>query len=111
LRVALGTFARSGIESRFGEGRIVAGAQEAVLHYALRVLPGRHTPAFPRFQCEPQEALEIELELDAAMEATLKREAHKHRISVDRILAHAVLVYLADWDVKSALGTDSAGSV
>jgi hypothetical protein len=48
VRVALGTFARAGIEARLGSDVAAAGVQAALLHYTRRLRSGWTPTEFPR---------------------------------------------------------------
>jgi hypothetical protein len=103
MRVALGTFARSGIESRFG-GEVVAGVQAALLHYTRRLRSSRRPVAFPRFRREaPSETsgLDLELPIDPSIEAELQREVLRQGVSIEDLAEHAILVFLADLDAAA----------
>ncbi len=103
MRVALGTFARSGIEARLGVD-LAAGVQVALRHYAHRLKLGWRPVEFPRFRREyPLEATGVDFELSVEPEVrrALEREARKFAAPVELLMAHAVFVYLADLDEAS----------
>jgi hypothetical protein len=103
VKVALGTFTRSGIEARLGTA-LVAVAEEALAHYMRRLKSARKPVGVPRFIREhpPDHSEgEIELPIDGEIRATLEREAQKQTVSLERLLVHAVFVYLADLDSAS----------
>lgn len=103
MRVALGTFARSGIESHFGE-EVAAGVQAALLHYTRRLRSSRKPVAFPRFQrgvTSEMSGLDLELPIDPSMEAALRHEVLRQGVSIESLAEHAVLVYLADLDAAA----------
>ncbi len=109
MKVVLGRFARSGIEAQEGED-LVAGVEVAIRHYTHRVRSRWDPVAPPRFLGGTVPAgEEIELEVEPDAEATLEREALRHHVSVEEMLAHAVFTYLVDRDVehevKFAAGT------
>lgn len=102
MRVALGKFARSGIESRFGAD-VAAGVQAALLHYTRRLMSGWPPVVIPRFcsdgaPASREDACAFELPVDPEIQAALEQEARRHRVPVGQVLAHAVFVYLADVD-------------
>jgi hypothetical protein len=105
MRVALGTFARSGIESRLG-GDVAAGVQAALQHYTLRLRSGQRPVGFPDFQrgC-PIDAsgADFELAVDPEIERLLEREVRRQRASVEQLTAHAVFVFLADLEGDGAV--------
>ena len=97
MKVALGKFAALGIEHHLGVD-LVFGVQVALAHY-LRGLRSGLAPVDPPWfsrgaeRCEP-----FELPLDAEAEDQLDRLTRRFGLTVDQILTHAVLVYLADLD-------------
>lgn len=98
MRVALGKFACSGIETHLGDD-IPAGTRTALFHYARKLKAGRRPVAPPRFldDMAPQEpAVAFDLALDPETEAMLEEEALRQRTTVDQLAAHTVLVYLAE---------------
>ena len=98
LRVALGTFAREEIETRFGND-IAAGVRVALEHYARRLKSGPAPPEFPRFRCEePQRNIGADLEVSVEPEIwkALEREARRSDVPTEQLAVHAVFVYLAD---------------
>ncbi len=103
MRVALGTFARSGIEARFGTD-VPAGAQAALLHYTRRLMSGWPPIGIPRFisgRASGEEEVTVELSVSPEIQAALEREARRHQVPVRQVLEHAVFVYLADLDSAS----------
>ncbi len=100
MRITLGTFASSGMQAHAGAD-LQAGVRKALSHYTRKVESGRAPIGLPRF-CREQREQEPEVSFDLAIEeraeALLEREAAKHGVPVDRLAAHAVLVYLADLD-------------
>jgi hypothetical protein len=104
MRVALGTFARSGIETQLG-GDVAAAVQAAVSHYAGKLKSGRPPLGPPSFLREGAPPLEPEVAVDLAVdpetEALLEKEALRQGTSVSRLAAHSVLVYLAELDFLS----------
>lgn len=105
LKVALGEFARSSLEASFGSD-LESGAQAAVRHYARRLRSRRPPPPFPAFLPGPDDpdsaAVELELCVAADVEATLVGEADRWQVPLERIVASAVLLYLADIDAAGA---------
>jgi hypothetical protein len=104
MRVALGQFACSGIETHLGED-IPAGVRKALFHYAGKLKTGRRPVAFPRFLADqaPQEAqVAFDLTVDAETEAMLEREALRQRTTLSQLVAHTVLVYLAELEFLGA---------
>src|SRR3954447_12305364 len=98
MRIALGKFACSGIETQLGDD-IPAGVRTALCHYAGKLQAGRRPLAPPRFLAdqasqEPQAA--FDLAVDPGTEETIEREARRQRTSISQLAAHAVFVYLAE---------------
>jgi len=107
VKVALGKFACSGIESQLG-GDIPAGARAALLYYAGKLKAGRRLAPFPHFlddQGAPEAGLSFDLAVDAETEGLLKREAVRQRTTLDQLVAHTVMVYLAELDFLGAAPT------
>ena len=104
MRVVLGKFARTGIETQLGAD-LDEGVRAALVHYTRR-LKSKWTPLAPpyfsRGQAYGGPAEEFELSVEAETEAALVGEARRHQVHVDEILAHAVLTYLADLDAASS---------
>ena len=106
MKVSLGKFARFGIESRLGMN-VASGIQAALLHYTRRVRSGWEPVVPPRFcgtDSGRDRAATLELTVEPEILAVLEAEANLYRVSLDRILAHAVFVYLADLDSDPAPG-------
>ena len=105
MKVALNTFARSGIEARSGCD-LVAGVQTALRDYAQCLRSGRKVPEFPRFLHEgsaTRPEVNLELSVDPEVEQALEQEARESEgLSVEQLASHAVLVYLADLDRAAA---------
>jgi len=98
MRVALGQFACTGIETHIGDD-IPAGVRKALFHYAAKLKAGRSPIAVPRFLSEqdPTEAaVAFELIVDAETEAMLEREARRQQTTTTRLVSHTVLTYLAE---------------
>lgn len=104
MRVALGQFACTGIETHLG-GDIPAGVRKALFHYAGKLKTGRRPVAFPSFLADqaPQEVqVDFELTVDAETEAMLEREAERQQTTMSQLVAHTVLVYLAELEFLGA---------
>jgi hypothetical protein len=113
MRVALGQFACIGIETHLGTD-IPAGVRTALFHYAGKLKTGRRPVAFPHFLADaaPQEAeVAFDLTVDAETEAMLEREAVLQRTTTSRLVAHTVLVYLAELEFLSAAARRHPASV
>jgi hypothetical protein len=100
VRVALGTFARSGIEAHLGSDLGVA-VQAALLHYTRRLDSNRKPPQLPHFcRGRPLETsgADFEIPVDPEVQRILEGEARRQGTPVEQLAAHAVFVYLADLD-------------
>lgn len=98
MRVPLGKIACTGIGARTGSD-LPAGVNSAISHYMRRLESGSAPIGIPRFARAPEAAeVAVDLTLDAETRAPLEREARRQGATVDRLAAHAVLVYLADLD-------------
>jgi hypothetical protein len=102
----LDRFARSVVEAHLGRD-VAAGVRVALWHYCTRrgAQGDRlkwERPEFPCFLSDDgvgSSGDELELTLDPGIEATLQREALANNgISPERLVVHAVFVYLADLD-------------
>ena len=100
MRVALGTFACSGIEAHLGAD-IQAGVRAALLHYAQKLKTGRRPLELPLFcrRDQPTEALvSFDLTVDAETQAALEKEAERQGTTLSQLAVHTVMVYLAELD-------------
>ena len=106
MRVALGKFAQSGIETEHGED--VAGAVErGLLHFTRRLRSGWTPAGIPGFAIDAPfgAAEEFEVPLGPEAEAVLEYEARRQEVPMHLLITHAVLTYLADIDVLFAGAT------
>lgn len=100
MQVAVGPFTRQGIEERLGPD-LSAGVEIALLYYVGKLRSGRGAPEFPSFlqSASFEGALaEVELNVGAEVESVLSAEAARQNTTVDRLVAHSVLLYLAELD-------------
>jgi hypothetical protein len=98
MKVALGKFACSGIETHLGDD-IPAGTRKALFHYARKLKAGRRPLAPPRFlddMAVPEPAVAFDLAVDPETEAVLEQEALRQRTTIGQLVTHTVLVYLAE---------------
>jgi hypothetical protein len=112
MKVTLGKIACSGIETHLGAD-VAAGVRMALFHYANKLKTGRKPTPFPRFLADrtPQEPeMAFDLLVDAETEAVLEQEALRQRTTMDQLVTHAVLVYLAELEFLGAgpLRSDAA---
>lgn len=105
VKISLGGFALSSFQSIFGPD-LGRGIQQACLHYARRLRSSRKPRPVPQFY-EPgrveEAAIPIEFPLSLSVSEELKGEADRQHVSLDRLLHHAALVYLADLDPRDPL--------
>jgi hypothetical protein len=112
MKIALGKFASSGIETHLGPD-IPAGVRTATFHYVAQLRSGRPPTPFPRFisNLRPSEpGIDVEMTVDAETEALLEREARRQRTTASDLVAHAVLVYLAELEFLGAAPSRGGGS-
>jgi hypothetical protein len=111
VRIALGTFACSGIKAHVG-GDIEAAVDAALLHYTQGLKSGRAPIELPRFcrrEVDPQDAeVALDLTVDRECEELLEREAARQASTVSRLANHAVLIYLAELDFLAAVQPQSS---
>jgi hypothetical protein len=70
----------------------------ALVHYR-DALGGAEPPVdLPAFLAAPAHSREVEVPLAPALEGLLRREAERLQVAVERVLSHAVFVYMADHD-------------
>jgi hypothetical protein len=104
VKIALGKFARTGIEELLGAD-LAVGVQAALTHYTRRLSSNWKPVPLPRFDWPSVDAANVfDLPVAPELEAALEREALEQQVSVDQILAHAVLVYLADLESATFSG-------
>lgn len=104
MRVSIGKFAQSGIETRLGAD-LAAAAKDGLTHYT-RLLTSDEPPLdVPRFYADrpPGEGEEqLDIPVDPEVEDVLKQEARRQQVPLSQILSHAILVYLAGLDAAAA---------
>jgi len=106
MKVIVGPFALWGIKTQAGSDP-GAGIETAVTHYARRLKSGKPPGDIPRFRrgTEDQEDQDAEegrvfhLAVDSETEAALKREAARQGTSVNRLVDHTIMVFLADMEL------------
>jgi hypothetical protein len=108
MKVELGPLACAGINRHLG-GDARSAVEKAVFLYASRLKAGRPVPELPRFlngtvTSEPQ--LVLDLDFDAETEEQLLFEAANQGGSVEQLVSHAVLIYLAELDFLEAPSND-----
>lgn len=114
VKILLGPFAQGSIEERFGP-HLNRGVQSALRHYARRVRSARRPPRVPDFirDAEPDRSVGIEMDVAIPYEvqSALEREARFQALPVDRIVSHALFVYLSDVDTGGRSGPPAAQEV
>jgi hypothetical protein len=96
LKIELGKFAGSGIEELFGAD-LAVGVQAALTHYTRRLSSNLKPVPAPQFDWPSVDATAVfDLAVPPEVEAALEKDAREQQMPVERILLHAVLVYLAD---------------
>lgn len=104
MKIAIGAFARSGIESELGSA-LPDAVQAALCHYCNKLESGRPPVAPPAFlagEDSSQGETILNLSVDPKIESTLAREAQARGLPLDRLAGHTVLVYLAELDFIGA---------
>jgi len=110
MKVRLGKFAQSGVESQLGTN-LTEAVETAIRHYTGKLTYGRPPTPYPQFlgtkasqdfgtHTSASDEV-IELNLDSGTEALLRREAMRHDTDVNAIVTHSVMVYLAEIDFLS----------
>lgn len=82
-----------------------AGVRTALFHYTGKLKTGRRPVAFPRFLADqaPQETeVSFDLTIDPETEEMLEQEALRQRTTLGQLVAHAVLIYLAELEFLGA---------
>lgn len=106
MRVPLGAMACAGIRAHLG-GDMTAAAEKSVYHYASRLAAGRPPAEVPRFAASeplPDPVVVVDLALAPDLEELMEREAERQGVPLERLTAHAVLVYLAELDFLESAG-------
>lgn len=100
MQVGLGPFAKRGLEDRLGPD-LQAGVEVALLYFLGKQRSNRGVPDFPSFlQNERFEdpVARFDLDFGPDVEGMLAGEAKRRHITVDRLIAHCVFIYLAEFD-------------
>ena len=108
VNVQLGELACRGLEGHFGS-ELSNGVRKALVHYAYKLRVGRRPIAPPHFLGDPPPPRAVfDLTLDAETEATLNQEALEQNVTISRLAAHAVFVYLAELEFLGVRPTAAA---
>jgi hypothetical protein len=106
MRVVVGPLARSGLEARLGPD-LPTGVNTALIYYVGKLMAGRGPVGFPTFATGGEDPRpELEVEVDARIEAAIGAEAERQDVSPADLAGHAVLIYLAELDL---VGEPEAG--
>lgn len=111
MRITLGTFARTSIETQLGSD-LAETVETALHHYTRKIRSGRRPVPLPQFlgsgtspdfstsasTSSDREPEEFELTLDSETEAVVRREAIRYGTDVDTVTTHSVMIYLAELD-------------
>jgi hypothetical protein len=99
VKVALDPFVLGSLEARFA-AEPARGVEAALHHYERRLrspVPPAEVPLFMRgVAVESETATEIQIAVTYDVYMALSREAERQEVDVDRIVAHAVFVFLHD---------------
>ena len=100
MKVALGTFACNGIEACL-ETDIPSGVRAAVADFTQRIAAGRAPVGIYRLAQDASDdegAHSVDLAVDEHTWTVLKREAARQGATLSQLVAHSVMVYLAELD-------------
>jgi hypothetical protein len=99
VKVALGKFARNGIEVSL-DSDIPTGVRAALSDFTRRIESGRPPIGFSRLSgaARDESAPALDLPVDEHTWRVLQREAARQGATVSELATHSVLVYLAELD-------------
>jgi hypothetical protein len=98
MRVALGTFAKSALETHLGPD-IPAAVNTALTYHVDKLSSGRGVVSFPKVApVAIHDRPLVDVEVDKRVEAALCSDAQRQGVSPTDLAGHAVLVYLAELD-------------
>lgn len=112
MRVALGTFACSGLEAHLGPD-IPAGMQAALSQYASKLQSGRKPLDLPlccQSQTSREQRIAFDLMLDKEVESALEKEAVRQGTTASQLAVHSVLIYLAELDFLEVPPRSASGN-
>lgn len=105
ITVALGPFARLGIEKYMGDD-LAIGVRKALIHHANKIEVGRSPLPVPNFlpDLDPRRdpRLLVSLEIDRDTESRLEKEALQQGTTMSQLAVHAVMGYLAELEFLDA---------
>jgi hypothetical protein len=100
MKVALGTFACSGIEACL-DTDIPSGVEAAVSDFTQRIDAGEAPVGIPQVAQEAaggEQGHSVDLSVDERTWLVLEREAARQGATLSQLVTHSVLVYLAELD-------------
>lgn len=100
MKVALGTFACSGIEACL-DTDLPSGVEAAVSDFTQRIAAGKAVLGIPRLAREAADDAQarcVDLSVDERTWMVLEREAARQGATLNELVTHSVLVYLAELD-------------
>lgn len=106
MKVELSQLACAGLETH--RGGIPAGVRAALFHYTGKLKAGRRPRPYPPFlagQPSRPAHLVLDVEIDPEVERLLEREAETSKVTVNQIVGHSILVYLAEREFVSTAST------
>jgi hypothetical protein len=100
MKIALGTFACNGIEACLNTD-VPSGVRAALSDFAQRIDAGKGTVGIPQPAREASgddQARSVDISVDERTWRLLEREAARQDATLSQLVAHSVLVYLAELD-------------
>jgi hypothetical protein len=103
MKVIVGPFALWGIQAQVGSD-VGAAIETALTHYARRLRSGRPPSEVPAFRRdgdapEPEQGGRVfNLAVDEGTDRVLRYEAERQGTSLDRLVDHTIMVFLADME-------------
>lgn len=108
IKVTLGDFAQTGLESYFA-GDVRSGVRAALVHYLQRLRGGRPPLGPPLFLDESQPGASLReycAAVGADEEAVFEQQALRRGTTVEGLARHAVLLYLAELELLGVAPRD-----
>lgn len=105
MKVIVGPFALWGMQAQAGSNP-GAGIETAVVHYIRRLKSSKPPSEVPPFRQDSdlqsdrtdQEGRVFHLVVERGTEAVLEQEASRQGTSLDRLVDHSIMVFLADME-------------
>jgi hypothetical protein len=114
ISISLSRFGWASLEERAGADgfELAEVTEQACAYYASELDSGRPATKLPRFDHDDptQTARRLSLELDDDCAERLNREAERQGVSLQSLLRHATLMYLADLDAGRVAGRVAQGA-